>query len=237
MVLPFLAALTPFAPLIGGAVSAIGGMIGGNKPQTTTNYVDYKRMVRDAEAAGFNPLTALRNGGSAGFGVSQSPAMGGSPFGNALQTFGSAIANTDFSGQAQQRERLEIALMQKQLEAANTDLRGIAGLGSFNVPSAAGSRVTGNPTGREEGKVEVTNPWQTLKVHGGAANVEQFEDRYGDVFGGLIGGGYVAWHDLMANLGGPPSLKPRDPKAGGILPMPRWKGPNDRNGYITGGGF
>ena len=48
-------------------------MFGGKSKKqetTTTSYVDYGRMVRDAEAAGFNPLTALRNGGAAGFSVS-----------------------------------------------------------------------------------------------------------------------------------------------------------------------
>lgn len=61
--------------LIGAGATLIGGLFGsGSKKQetTTTSHVDYKRMVRDAEAAGFNPLTALRNGGAAGFSVSTS---------------------------------------------------------------------------------------------------------------------------------------------------------------------
>lgn len=61
--------------LIGAGASILGSVFGsGSKKQqtTTTSHVDYKRMVRDAEAAGFNPLTALRNGGAAGFSVSTS---------------------------------------------------------------------------------------------------------------------------------------------------------------------
>lgn len=59
--------------LIGAGASLIGSLFGGgSKKTTTTSRVDYKRMVRDAEAAGFNPLTALRNGGAAGFSVSTS---------------------------------------------------------------------------------------------------------------------------------------------------------------------
>lgn len=59
--------------LIGAGASLLGGLFGGGSKKqetTTTNHVDYGRMVRDAEAAGFNPLTALRNGGAAGFSVS-----------------------------------------------------------------------------------------------------------------------------------------------------------------------
>lgn len=60
--------------LIGAGASLIGSIFGGGSKErktTTTqvNRVDYARMVRDAEAAGFNPLTALRNGGAAGFSI------------------------------------------------------------------------------------------------------------------------------------------------------------------------
>ena len=63
--------------LIGAGASLLGGLFGsGSKKQqtqtTTTSHVDYRRMVREAESAGFNPLTALRNGGAAGFSVSTS---------------------------------------------------------------------------------------------------------------------------------------------------------------------
>lgn len=75
--------------LISGGASILSGLLGGkkDKPVTTTSYVDYSRMVREAEAAGFNPLTAIRNGGSAGFTVSSSS-------GGATQTPLSRIAGS-----------------------------------------------------------------------------------------------------------------------------------------------
>lgn len=62
-----------FGALLGAGASLIGGLFGGGSKKqetTTTNYVDYKRLVHDSDEAGFNPLTALRNGGAAGFSVS-----------------------------------------------------------------------------------------------------------------------------------------------------------------------
>lgn len=42
-------------------------------PTVIKGEVDYAKMVKDAEAAGFNPLTAMRNGGSAGFSSTSQP--------------------------------------------------------------------------------------------------------------------------------------------------------------------
>lgn len=61
-----------FGGLLSAGASLIGGLFGGGSKKqetTTTNHVDYRRMVSEAEAAGFNPLTALRNGGAAGFSI------------------------------------------------------------------------------------------------------------------------------------------------------------------------
>lgn len=67
----------PFGSLIGVGASLLGGLFGGaskkkQETTTTTSYIDYDRMVRTVEAPGFNPLTALRNGGAAGFSLSSS---------------------------------------------------------------------------------------------------------------------------------------------------------------------
>lgn len=42
-------------------------------PTIIKGEIDFKKMAADAEAAGFNPLTAIRNGGSAGFASSSQP--------------------------------------------------------------------------------------------------------------------------------------------------------------------
>lgn len=61
--------------ILGAGASIIGSLFGSKSKKqqtTTTSYVDYNRLVSTAQAAGFNPLTALRNGGAAGFSVSNS---------------------------------------------------------------------------------------------------------------------------------------------------------------------
>ena len=137
MVLPFLAALAPFAPLIGGAIGAVGSFLSAqaaNKPQTQTQTgsIDLKRLVADAEAAGFNPLTIVRAGGLAGYASTTFATSGGgnSPFGAALQTFGSGVAAWQYDPYSQQRQAMEFKLAQAQLDNLNAST---AALGSRNV--------------------------------------------------------------------------------------------------------
>lgn len=58
--------------LITGGLGLIGSLF-GKKKQTTTSTVNYYQMAKKAQEAGFNPLTALRNGGAAGFTTTTSP--------------------------------------------------------------------------------------------------------------------------------------------------------------------
>lgn len=64
--------------IIKGGLGLIGGLF-GKKKQTTTSTVDYQQMAASAQAAGFNPLTAIRNGGSAGFTTTTSPTVSQMP--------------------------------------------------------------------------------------------------------------------------------------------------------------
>ncbi len=65
---------------LGSLVSGVFGLFGKKeKKQETVSRVDYGRMVADATAAGFNPLTAIRNGGSAGFTTTTSPTISQTP--------------------------------------------------------------------------------------------------------------------------------------------------------------
>lgn len=55
---------------IAAAGSIVGGLFGSKKKKeesTSTSTVDYKAMADAAIAGGFNPLTAIRNGGTGGF--------------------------------------------------------------------------------------------------------------------------------------------------------------------------
>ncbi|MDF0663408.1 hypothetical protein PYR67_29230 [Rhizobium sp. BC49] len=60
--------------LISAGVGLVGSLFGGKKKKektetktTNVSSVDYDHMARSAAEGGFNPLTALRNGGAAGF--------------------------------------------------------------------------------------------------------------------------------------------------------------------------
>lgn len=138
-----------FGALIGAGASLLGGLFGGKSKKqetTTTSHVDYGRMVREAEAAGFNPLTALRNGGAAGFSVSTgtTPATPLSAriadgVSGAAQTF---LANFD-PFKDQQRET-EFKLVEAQLANLNADtaLKQRTGLGSVPTYTVGNTKRT-----------------------------------------------------------------------------------------------
>lgn len=68
-----------FAELFSAGAGLLSSLFGGSKKQETTTRVNYKQMVKDATKAGFNPLTVLRNGGSAGFTTTTSPTISNTP--------------------------------------------------------------------------------------------------------------------------------------------------------------
>lgn len=111
------------AEIIGAGLGILGSLMNGDdEPKEVTSYVDYGRMVRDAEAAGFNPLTAIRNGGSAGFTTTTTPGLSSSAMvGRALGQAGNFIAN--FDPMADQKKELEYQLVEAQLAnlQANTE--------------------------------------------------------------------------------------------------------------------
>lgn len=239
MVLPFLAAAAPFAPLIGAAVSAIGGLFSSGDSK---NRVDYKQMVKDAEEAGFNPLTVLRNGGSAGYQQTHAPAL--SAFGGALQTMGQGIAAVQWDPQADVRAKAEFDLVQAQIANLNADTQTRSR--SFNVPTYQGSTTakTDGPWQMAEpaGVVGVRMGGFSLTPDTGWSNAQEVEDRMGEPISWLYGVGVTA-ADLYNSLipqshrGGvtPLSQKIKDLQADrkrvpqtGYVPGPT---------YSTGGGF
>lgn len=113
-----------------------------------TSTVDYKRMVKEAEAAGFNPLTALRNGGAAGFTTTTTPGLstaqrvvGG--ISGAAQSF---LAN--FDPFADRRRELEFKLAEAQIANLNADTLARGAFGRAPVVSAGPVyRPMGRPSG------------------------------------------------------------------------------------------
>lgn len=101
--------------IAGAAASVIGGLL-GKKKQKVTNEVDYTKMAANATAAGFNPLTALLNGGSAGFTTTTSPTVSTLPevLGNLGGALGNALEKKVDPFEAKKRER-DTALVDYQL--------------------------------------------------------------------------------------------------------------------------
>lgn len=101
---------------IGDLIGGVAGLFGGKKKQETVSRVDYGRMVKDATAAGFNPLTALRNGGSAGFTTTTGPTLSNLPeaLGSLGGVLGDALENKIDPLKKKQRE-LDTALVDYQL--------------------------------------------------------------------------------------------------------------------------
>lgn len=98
--------------LITGGLGLIGSLF-GKKKQTTTSTVDYGKMVESATAAGFNPLTAIRNGGSAGFTTTTTPTVSMLP--EALSNLGGIL------GPAMGKRLDPVEAKKRQLDTALVD--------------------------------------------------------------------------------------------------------------------
>lgn len=102
--------------IISGGLGLIGSLF-GSKKQKTESTIDYVKMARKAQEAGFNPLTALRNGGSAGF-TSTVHHPGLSGVGDAIANIGGtlgAAVSKRLDPIEQKRDRVESALLDYQL--------------------------------------------------------------------------------------------------------------------------
>ena len=176
MVLPLLAAIAPFAGLIGGAISAAGALLAPKpEPQVQTNSIDLKRLRADAEASGFNPLTIIRGGGLSGYGRSEMSAAPDMRLSNAFQAFGSAVSNWQFDPYGAARSRTELRLMEAQI--ADFARRGAAPPGmSFQTPKAkvSGPVVLRNAEG---------NPYAT----GPGSAAQDVATEYGELAGDVYG--------------------------------------------------
>lgn len=129
--------------IFGSIASAlIGGIFGGKKKsQETTTRVNYQQMVNDASAAGFNPLTAIRNGGSAGFTTTTSPTISNTPeiLSNLGGVLGDALGDKLDPINAKKRE-IDTLLVDRQLRQLK---EGPQVAGSFKVPRTfTGTKVS-----------------------------------------------------------------------------------------------
>lgn len=103
---------------IAGAVapSLIGKLFGG-KPKEQSTRVNFQQLVDDSQAAGFNPLTALRATGGSGNTTTTLPSLSTSEFiEDSLRSGIGAALNYD--PHAEERAKLEVDLMREELTSA-----------------------------------------------------------------------------------------------------------------------
>lgn len=133
-----------WGPIIGAGISAIGSLFGGDDDEEVETTINYKKMAKKAEQAGFNPLTAIRNGGSAGFTTTHHPGLSMSDrFGQAFQTIGNAIMS--FDARADERAELEQQLLKAQIGQINRQGGASQRLWGTDIPTAAGSTRSSSP--------------------------------------------------------------------------------------------
>lgn len=195
----------PWAPIISAGAGLLGKIFGGDDDQETTSRIDYKQMVADAEAAGFNPLTAIRNGGSAGYTATSHPALSSGAFiADALGQVGSAIASYNPMDEATAKLEYEIKQATLANLQADTAARLKASVGGVPVSTGARNVAAGSPlaTGLPlSPTVEVptlTNPYSVqsgIPVDPNIPDAAAAEERYGDVAGSVwgIGVGFYDW--------------------------------------------
>nr|DAV95930.1 MAG TPA: hypothetical protein [Microviridae sp.] len=170
-------------------------------------------MVRDAEAAGFNPLTAIRNGGSAGFTSTSTPGLSSGEFlADALKGVGQIVSSYDPMAKA--TADLEYKIKQETLRnlQADTAQRLRASVGG--VPVSRGSTTVTSPGGMHHASAgapmtpkvnqpEVVNPYPKdtgLNVDPNVPNADAYEARYGDSeIGSMAAGAYVFLRDMDKN--------------------------------------
>lgn len=174
-------------PLIGSAISAIGGFFSPKpKPQVVSNRIDFVQMRADAEKAGFNPLAVLRSGAAAGYGVSSASAAPWDPVGDAFKTFGSAISGITIDPWATEKHQMEMDLAKAQIKQMSRE--GVSRNGSLG-----GGGVTGSAT-------QIMMPGgASLHVgYGGSTDANTVTNEYGELAEDVYGAGRMLtdiWHD------------------------------------------
>lgn len=197
----------------------------------TTRGVDFAGMVRAAEAAGFNPMTVLKMGGLAAYTnentvitapklwVAPAPREGFSPGGAGAMAFGQSVSSIDLSSAYANVAQANLANAQASMLHRTPST---AGMGHVAAMRSGGGRVTGpllappkyepnpvrfgGPLTPEIDTPSVVNPWPGgwgVNVDPNTPNAEWWENRYGELIGGLAGTGVVGVQDFKHNA---PSL-------------------------------
>ncbi|RWM79350.1 MAG: hypothetical protein E5X86_12615 [Mesorhizobium sp.] len=214
--------------IITAGASLLGSLFGGGD-ETTTSQINYKDMVKDAEAAGFNPLTAIRNGGSAGYTQTSHPGLSSGAFiADAIGKIGNVIASHD--PMAEQTAKLEYQIRQETLRnlQADTAARLRASIGG--VPVSAGATVVRQAGGLSPKPAPIPDlytPWRDNSVEGGGrviylpnADLPEGEQMLVPTLG--IVGNEAVQAGRYLGFGGPP-VTPAKPRPAGANAGRSWR--------------
>ena len=184
------------------AAPIIGKLFGGSSE--SSGRVDLKQLVKDAQRAGFNPLTVLRNGGAAGYQQTQHPSLSmGSVVAEALGAVGHNLVNYDPHAAA--KRQAETAMHNAMLENLQADTALKGRMGFTNVPVKTGASVVAPVTlatgpAPVVGETTVTNPFPAGgEVNPNLKDAESGEARYGDILQEVFGV-FNAVGDLAHNV-------------------------------------
>jgi hypothetical protein len=131
--------------LITAGAGLLGSIFGKKKKEKTETTIDYVKMAEKAQEAGFNPLTALRNGGSAGF-TSTVHHPGLSGVGDAIANLGGTLGaalSKRMDPIEQKRDRVESALLDYQLNTIQSGPKKPMMFG--DVPTRTGRNIVATP--------------------------------------------------------------------------------------------
>ncbi|MGK7663609.1 hypothetical protein ACSQ8I_21240 [Marinovum sp. E06] len=140
--------------IAGAVIPKVIDSVFGKKEQKseTSTRVNYSQMRRDAEKAGFNPLTALQNGGAAGNATSTTtapPALSSADFlGQALGAGVETWFNRDQLARDEEAESLKLATMREELVALQNRNKMPQHFG-YSIPHVVGSQLTADGRSRQ----------------------------------------------------------------------------------------
>lgn len=131
------------AAITAGA-SLIGSLFGGGGSSSSSTSINLQKLVRQAEAAGFNPLTVLRSGAASGFMTTHTPALA------SAQTIARAVeqgVNTFMeTGVNEETRKQEAELLNAQLELIKAQTNRVKSAPHLGVPRAHGTARAGPST-------------------------------------------------------------------------------------------
>lgn len=180
--------LTPgVSGLVSGGLKLLGGLFGGRKKQSNT--VDYAKLRDKAIEGGFNPLTALRNGGAAGFTQTTLPALSsGEVLADALGSGLDTYYNRQQLNRDIERDALEKAIMREeldQLQKRNSVVRD-RDFG-YSIPHAVTTTGVGSTNASMASDRSLRTVMGTIDYNPALDDTEKAEQRYGDIASFPIG--------------------------------------------------